>query len=60
MDDLKIFNNIEFGNIRATEVEGKPYAVGVDVARALGYAKPDKAVTDHCKGDPLTWGASIL
>jgi anti-repressor protein len=58
MNDLKIFNNAEFGSIRAVEVEGKPYAVGVDAARALGYAKPDKAVTDHCKGDLLTWGVT--
>jgi prophage antirepressor-like protein len=31
-------------------VDGKPYAVGVDVARALDYAKPSQAVIDHCKG----------
>jgi len=47
---LQIFNNPEFGEIRFVEVDGKPYAVGVDVARALGYAKPSQAVIDHCKG----------
>ena len=31
-------------------IDSKPYAVGVDVARALGYAKPSQAVIDHCKG----------
>ncbi|GHU13314.1 hypothetical protein FACS189449_08520 [Alphaproteobacteria bacterium] len=50
MDNLEIFNNAEFGNIRATEIERKSYAVGVDVARALDYAKPSQAVIDHCKG----------
>jgi anti-repressor protein len=55
MNDLKIFDNTEFGKIRAEEINGKFYAAGVDVARALGYAKPDKAVTDHCKA-PLSWG----
>jgi anti-repressor protein len=50
MNDLKIFNNMEFGNIRAAEIDGKPHAVGVDVARALGYAKPSQAVIDHCRG----------
>ena len=47
---LQIFNNPEFGEIRFIEIDGKLYAVGVDVARALGYALPSKAVIDHCKG----------
>jgi anti-repressor protein len=50
MEEIKLFNNAEFGNIRATEIEDKAYAVGVDVARALDYAKPSQAVIDHCKG----------
>ena len=50
MKDMQIFNNPEFGEIRVVEVDGKPYAVGVDVARALEYANPSKAVIDHCKG----------
>ena len=50
MKELQIFNNQEFGDVRAVEVNGKPYAIGVDVARALGYAYPNQAVGDHCKG----------
>lgn len=50
MNDLKIFNNKEFGEIRTLIIEGKFYAVGIDVAKALGYAKPSQAVIDHCKG----------
>lgn len=50
MNELQIFNNAEFGNIRMVEIDGKPYAVGVDVARALEYSSPSKAVIDHCKG----------
>ena len=50
MEGLKIFENTEFGQVRMIEVEGKPYAVGVDVAKALEYAKPSQAVIDHCKG----------
>ena len=49
-NELQVFSNSEFGEIRAVEVDGKPYAVGVDVARALNYAKPSQAVIDHCKG----------
>jgi prophage antirepressor-like protein len=50
MSNLQLFNNSEFGEIRAVEVDGKPYAVGVDVARAWEYAKPSQAVIDHCRG----------
>ena len=50
MNDLQIFSNVEFGNVRIVEKDGKPYAVGVDVARALDYVKPSQAVIDHCKG----------
>jgi len=50
MSELQVFSNQEFGDIRAVDVDGKPYAVGVDVARALDYAKPSQAVIDHCKG----------
>ncbi|GHU24952.1 hypothetical protein FACS189472_18050 [Alphaproteobacteria bacterium] len=50
MNNLKVFDNAEFGNIRAIEIDGKPHAVGVDVARALDYANPSKAIIDHCKG----------
>lgn len=40
----------EFGEIRVIEIEGKPHFVGSDVASALGYARPTKAIQDHCKG----------
>lgn len=36
--------------LRTMDLEGKPHFVGVDVARALMYANPSKAVIDHCKG----------
>lgn len=55
MNNLTILNNTEFGNVRAVDIEGKAYAVGVDVAKALCYANPSKAIIDHCKGDFLTW-----
>lgn len=50
MNELKIFNSEEFGDIRTTEIDGKPYFVANDVARALGYKRPADAVTAHCKG----------
>lgn len=50
MMDVKIFDNEEFGSIRTTEKDGNVLFCGKDVAKALGYARPTKAVKDHCKG----------
>lgn len=50
MNSIQIFNSNEFGEIRTVEIDGKPYFVATDVARALGYSNPRKAVNDHCKG----------
>ena len=50
MNELQIFNSGEFGNIRTAEIDGKPYFVGTDVAKALGYNNPRDAVSRHCKG----------
>ena len=49
MKDLQVFNNSLFGEVRFIEVEGKPYAVANDIAKALGYAKPNNAINTHCK-----------
>ena len=50
MNELKIFENKEFGSIRTFEQDGKYLLCGTDVARALGYSIPSKAVNTHCKG----------
>lgn len=50
MNELKIFENQEFGKVRMVEVDSKPYAVANDVAKALGYSYPADAVRMHCKG----------
>lgn len=50
MNYFQIFNHQEFGQIRIAELDGKPYAVAVDVAKALGYADPHVAIRNHCKG----------
>lgn len=50
MNELQIFNNEEFGQVRTVEIDDKPYFVANDVAKALGYARPADAVTAHCKG----------
>ena len=50
MNELTIFNNPEFGDIRTVEIEGRTMFVAIDVARALGYLRPADAITTHCKG----------
>ena len=49
MNNVQIFKNIQFGEIRTVDVEGKIYFVGSDVAKALGYAKPQNAIASHCR-----------
>jgi prophage antirepressor-like protein len=49
-NELQIFNNSKFGQVRGAEIDGKPYVVGVDVAKVLEYVNPSKAIIDHCKG----------
>ena len=50
MNDLQIFQNEEFGQVRTIEIEGKPYFLAADVCSILGYTNGRKAINDHCKG----------
>lgn len=47
MNDLQIFSSPEFGQVRTVEIDGTPWLVGKDVAAALGYSNPRKAIADH-------------
>lgn len=47
MNELKIFENEEFGQIRSIEIDGLPYFVGKDVAEILGYERADNAIRNH-------------
>lgn len=48
MNDLAVFN-FDDNSITAVIYEGKPAFVAMDVARALGYIKPENAIKKHCK-----------
>lgn len=50
MNELKIFNNPEFGEVRTVVENEKILFCGSDIANILGYARPAKAIKDHCKG----------
>ena len=48
MNQMEIFKNPEFGSVRVIEENGKYLFCGVDVAKALGYTKPQNAIDRHC------------
>ena len=50
MNELMIFNNPEFGEVRTLEEDGKVLFCGSDVAKALGYSRPKDAISAHAKG----------
>lgn len=54
-NEIVSFDSPEFGQVRAVEVDGKAMFCGKDVAKALGYSKPNNALDRHCKGS-LFWG----
>lgn len=50
MNEIEIFNNPEFGEVRTLETDdGKVLFCGSDVAKALGYSRPNDAIRGHCR-----------
>lgn len=47
MNEMKVFNNAEFGKIRTLNRDGEPWFVGKDVATALGYKDSVNALKSH-------------
>jgi len=60
MNELMQFHCAEFGNLRTVEENGKTLFCAIDVARALGYAKPANAISVHCKDVTLKQGNDNL
>lgn len=55
MNELAVFNNEEFGQVRTMMIDGEPWFVGKDVAIALGYKDTDQALRKHIDSeDKLT------
>ena len=44
---IQVFEKEEFGKVRTLMRDGEPWAVGKDVAEALGYKNPRQAILDH-------------
>ncbi len=51
MNELTVFENAQFGQVRTVEREGEPWFVGKDVAAALGYQNPRDALATHVEDE---------
>lgn len=47
MNDIQIFNNEQFGQVRVITKDGEPWFVAKDIANILGYSNSRKAIYDH-------------
>lgn len=51
MNEIRIFDNPEFGEVRTVMIDGEPWFVGKDVANALGYSRERDAISNHVDKD---------
>src|SRR5690625_1194926 len=51
MEELKVFNHKEFGELEILIIDGKEYFPATDVASKLGYKDPHKSISQHTKKD---------
>lgn len=59
MENLKIFSNEEFGEVRTMVIDNEPWFVGKDVAKVLGYSNSRKALVDHVDDEDKMDGVTI-
>jgi prophage antirepressor-like protein len=59
MNELQVFNNPEFGQVRTLTIEDEPWFVGKDVAVALGYENHRKALSDHVDPEDKLQGDGV-
>ena len=58
--EIKIFKHEMFGEVRTmTNEKGETFFVGSDVAKALGYKNPQKAIRDHVDNEDKTVNESF-
>lgn len=50
MNELKVFQNSEFGELGVLTIDGKEYFPASQCAAILGYKSPKDAISAHCKG----------
>lgn len=47
MNELQIFKNEKFGEVRTMSIDGEPWFMGKEIAEILGYSNTPKAIRDH-------------
>ncbi len=57
MENVEIFKNPEFGEVRTLMVNNEPWFVGKDVAAALGYANTNDALVKHVDPEDKKMGS---
>lgn len=46
---ITVFESKDFGKVRTVDIDNKIYFCGSDVAKALGYARPNDSISAHCR-----------
>lgn len=59
MNEIQVFNNPAFGEIRTVSINNEPWFVGKDVAQVLGYQNSNKALADHVDEDDKLQGDGV-
>ncbi len=60
MNEIQVFNNPAFGELRTVSISNEPWFVGKDVAQVLGYQNPSKALADHVDVEDKLNNESLL
>lgn len=55
MNEMKLFNNSQFGTLEVVLINGKEYFPAIDCATMLGYSNPRDAISKHCKSDGVAF-----
>lgn len=55
MNNMKVFENSEFGQLEVLWEKGKAFFPAIHCAEVLGYTNPRKAVLDHCRAEGVTF-----
>lgn len=58
-NQMQIFNNEQFGEVRTALINNEPWFSGKDIALVLGYSNPQKAVRDHVDDEDRTVNESF-
>ena len=58
-NEMQLFQNEQFGRLRATEIDGEVWFAATDIAKALGYRDANQ-ITRHLDQDEKRWSEGTL